>query len=208
VPRASPGPRPPRVVHETRSPLPGSSPRNPPARVVDRTARATVGRRPSRGCVCGAPTPVTSLPITQAAAAKRKPWRPGSVLPAPPFGGAPRLPRSSSPFPAKGPGERASETLVSGSTGGPASFEADQLLWGFIPHRDGSQVRASGGAWRTHPSSREALRVVHLGRDAPSPERLRPRFASSFDSPGRTCARLVPRDPSRFGDRTRNRSAR
>jgi len=87
----------------------------------------------------------------------------GSVLPAPPLGGAPRLPRPSVAAPAKGTAAWAPETLLSGPAGGPTSLDADQLLWGSTPHRHGSQTRALRGAWLIHPSSLAALRALRLG---------------------------------------------
>jgi hypothetical protein len=49
VPREPPGIQTPRVVHETRIPVQGSSPLDPPACAVDRTTPATVRRRSSGG---------------------------------------------------------------------------------------------------------------------------------------------------------------
>jgi len=94
-----------------------------------------------------------------------------SVLPAPPLGGAPRLPRPSVAFPAKGTAAWAPETLLSGPAGGPTSYDADQLLWGSTPHRNDSPVRACA------PHGLYALRALRpYGRFA-SGETLRRRNA-------------------------------
>jgi len=83
------------------------------------------------------------------------------------------------------------------------SFEASQLFWGLAPHRVSSRARVRGGAGLAPFGPLRNLRAVCLGRDAPSPERLRSLLAPStpLRSSSRSCDRLPgpSRERPRFG---------
>jgi len=132
VPRTTPGTQPSRVVHETRAPVPGSSSRDPPAHAVDRTTRATVRRRPSRGAFAAhrRQSPAPESPGRRREA--ESPHDPGASCPRP-LSAAPRASRALAPrFPRREPGSEPRRRFVRQSwwarlfRGGPA-------LMGFYP---------------------------------------------------------------------------
>jgi hypothetical protein len=91
----------------------------------------------------GARTPVASLAAGSLREALSGPPRlpPRDVLPAPPFGGAPRLPRPSSAHRHEGGHGVDLGDVRSRSASRPLSCDSGQLLWGLAPLRALSRVR-------------------------------------------------------------------
>jgi hypothetical protein len=127
---------------QVRSPAVGPRTHDPLTCSVDRTLHVAVRQRPcsrspsrwlSRASRQPRPTSFRrDLPVTR--------WFPGStierdVLPAPPLGGAPRLPRPSSALRHEGGHGVDLGDARSRSASRPISREIGQLLWGFAPLR-------------------------------------------------------------------------
>jgi hypothetical protein len=119
--RTAPEARPSRSRGETRASTPGPRSRDPPARWLrnHRDHRQAATRR----------SPRSRRVEPLVASRTHHPGRGSScdVRPAPPFGGAPCLPRPRPPPPARGDGDWTSETHWKDRAGGPPSREGDQL---------------------------------------------------------------------------------
>jgi len=118
------------------------------------------------------------------------------VLPAPPFGGAPRLPRPSSALRHEGGHGVDLGDARSRSASRPISREIGQLLWGSAPLRALSCVRTERRRL-VYPSFGLPLRAVHLGVAAPSPEHPWPLLSPFRRPPGRRA--FAPRQVPRVG---------
>jgi len=117
------------------------------------------------------------------------------VLPAPPSGGAPRLPRPSSALRHEGGHGVDLGDARSRSASRPVSREIGQLLWGSAPLRALSCVRTERRRLAYSSFRSKTLRAVHLGVDAPSPEHPRPLLSPLRRPPSRRAfaLRQVPR---------------
>jgi hypothetical protein len=118
-------------IRQVLAPAVGSRTHGPPTCPADRAVHATVKQRPcSQALSRSTCTPVAS-PV-RSCVGGRSPFRPPrrrDVLPAPPLGGAPCLPRPSSAHHREGVHGWTSETLwIFRSAGGPASREVGHLF--------------------------------------------------------------------------------
>jgi len=186
-----------RVVRGTRTPTPGSSPRDPPMRAVDRTARITVGQRPCTLRVRGAPS----------TGCQPRPFRSLACSPALPFLAAPcaslvLCPRSQE----EARGSNLEDARLKGCRWARLFqvFRDEPALLGFCPSSRCSRIRDCSGAG-----------LALFGPGGPtsgSPRARRPVTgapATPLDAVRFPPDRLPgqPRESPRFGGRTRNRSA-
>lgn len=163
-PECSPEAQPSRVVRETRAPTPGVMiPRDPPVvrsyRVLDdhRQAAALQSKRVSARDDGQPPALPRSRVVELLACA------PSRRRPTPPPSFSARSPRG---IHAPGPRRRFFRQI---RAGGPTCRQVCRLLWGSVPHRTGSKIKAreNVGLYTLRPCGLQAL---HPGFDAPSPE--------------------------------------